>query len=268
MNFSQRVGLLLSGTVALNFWSPAWAKDKDASATGPTVPVHEAPAQSWPEPPKAPAGAPNVVLILIDDVGFGATSAFGGPISTPNFERLADSGLRYNSFHVKLALLTHACGAAYRAATITKSDTDPIAEWSAPFPGYNTVIPKSSATIAEVLRETAMHLRLWQVHNTPMWQVSPAGPFDAAHGSRFEHFYGFIQAADSQYYPRIYRDITPAEPAKTPKEGYTSRPTSPMKPYLAASARRGCTRQAFFILLCYRRHARAAPRSAALDRSL
>jgi hypothetical protein len=76
MNLSQRVGLLLSGTVAFNLWSPAWAKDKDATTTGPTVPVHEAPTQSWPEPPKAPAGAPNVVWILIDDVGFGATSGW------------------------------------------------------------------------------------------------------------------------------------------------------------------------------------------------
>ncbi len=142
MNFSQRVGLLLSGTVALNFWSPAWAKDKDASATGPTVPVHEAPAQSWPEPPKAPAGAPNVVLILIDDVGFGATSAFGGPISTPNFERLADSGLRYNSFHVN-SLCSPTRAALLTGRNNHKSDTAPSPSGQLLFPVTTPVMPKS-----------------------------------------------------------------------------------------------------------------------------
>ena len=100
MNHTQQIGLLLTGSMALSSWLPAWAKDNDATTPAPTVPVHGTPPQSWPEPPKAPVGAPNVVLILIDDVGFGATSAFGGPIYTPNFERLADSGLRYNSFHM------------------------------------------------------------------------------------------------------------------------------------------------------------------------
>jgi len=100
MKATQQIGLLLSGTMAFSSWTPAWAKDNDTKPSSPTIPVREAPPQSWPEPPKAPAGAPNVVLILIDDVGFGATSAFGGPISTPNFERLANAGLRYNSFHM------------------------------------------------------------------------------------------------------------------------------------------------------------------------
>src|SRR5580658_3909363 len=152
MNFSQHVGLLLSGTMAFSSWNPAWAKENDSQPTGPTVPLHEAPQQSWPEPPKAPAGAPNVVLILIDDVGFGATSTFGGPIDTPNFERLAESGLRYNAFH-----MNSLCSPT-RAALLTGRNNHQvgfgsIAEWSAPFPGYNTVLPKSAATIAEVLKE-------------------------------------------------------------------------------------------------------------------
>jgi arylsulfatase A-like enzyme len=221
MNLTQRVGLLLSGTMAFNSWSPAWAKDNDAKAAGPTAPVHEAPPQSWPEPPKAPAGAPNVVLILIDDVGFGATSAFGGPIYTPNFDRLADAGLRYNSFHV------NSLCSPTRAALLTGRNNHQvgfgsIAEWSAPYSGYNTVLPKSAATIAEVLKESGYSTSAYgKWHNTPMWQVSPAGPFDRwPTGLGFEHFYGFIQAADSQFYPRIYRDTTPVEPAKTPAEGY------------------------------------------------
>src|ERR1035438_4839135 len=80
MKISQHVGLVLSGAVALNSWMPAVAQENEAKPNWPTAPVHELPPQSWPEPPKAPPNAPNVVVILIDDVGFGATSAFGGPI--------------------------------------------------------------------------------------------------------------------------------------------------------------------------------------------
>jgi arylsulfatase len=222
MKASQQIGLLLSGTMAFSSWIPAWAKDNDTKSSSPTVPVHDAPAQSWPEPPKAPAGAPNVILILIDDVGFGATSAFGGPISTPNFERLANAGLRYNSFHM------NALCSPTRAALLTGRNNHQvgfgsIAEWSAPYPGYNTVLPKSAATIAEVLKENGYSTSAYgKWHNTPMWQVSAAGPFDRwPTGLGFEHFYGFNQAADNQYYPRIYNDITPVEPSKTPGDGYT-----------------------------------------------
>ena len=221
MKIAQQAGLLLSGAVAFSSWHPAWANDNDPKPVASTIPVHEAPPQSWPEPPKAPAGAPNVVVILIDDVGFGATSTFGGPISTPNFDRLAQSGLRYNSFH-----MNSLCSPT-RAALLTGRNNHQvgfgsIAEWSAPYPGYNTVLPKSAATIAEVLKENGYSTSAYgKWHNTPMWQVSPAGPFDRwPTGLGFEHFYGFNQAADSQYYPRIYRDTTPVEPSKTPKEGY------------------------------------------------
>ena len=221
MKLTQQIGLLLSGTMAFSSWNPAWAKENDPQPKGPTIPVHEAPPASWPEPPKAPAGAPNIVLILIDDVGFGATSAFGGPIRTPNFERLAQSGLRYNSFH-----MNSLCSPT-RAALLTGRNNHQvgfgsIAEWSAPYPGYNTLLPKSAATIAEVLKENGYSTSAYgKWHNTPMWQVSPAGPFDRwPTGLGFEHFYGFNQAADSQYYPRLYRDTTPVEPSKSPKEGY------------------------------------------------
>ena len=221
MKISQQIGLLLSGTMAFSAWTPAWAKENDAQPAKPTVPVHDAPPQSWPEPPKAPAGAPNVVLILIDDVGFGATSAFGGPINTPNFERLANAGLRYNSFHM------NALCSPTRAALLTGRNNHQvgfgsIAEWSAPYPGYNTLLPKSAATIAEVLKENGYSTSAYgKWHNTPMWQVSAAGPFDRwPTGLGFEHFYGFNQAADNQYYTRIYSDITPVEPSKSPKDGY------------------------------------------------
>ena len=129
MNLSQQVGLFLSGTMALSAWSPALAQNNDA-----TLPHRDAPTPSWPEPTKAPAGAPNVVLILVDDVGFGATSTFGGPIATPTFDKLAQSGLRYNSFHV------NSLCSPTRAALLTGRNNHEvgfgsISEWSAPYPG-------------------------------------------------------------------------------------------------------------------------------------
>ncbi len=226
MNFTQRVGLLLSGTLAMSSWSPAWAQNNDAAKPN-ASPAHgaspheEAPQSFWPKPPKAPAGAPNVVLILVDDVGFGATSTFGGPISTPNFDRLAADGLRYNSFHV------NSLCSPTRAALLTGRNNHEvgfgsIAEWSSPYPGYNTVLPKSADTIAEVLQENGYSTAAFgKWHNTPTWQVSPAGPFDRwPTGLGFDYFYGFMQAADNQYYTRIYEDTTPVEPYTTPENGY------------------------------------------------
>jgi arylsulfatase len=221
MKITQQLSLLLSGTMALSPWSSAWAKDNDSKPVWPTAPVHDPQVQGWPEAAKAPAGAPNVVLILLDDVGFGATSALGGPVQTPTFEKLAQNGLLYNSFHM------NALCSPTRAALLTGRNNHQvgfgsIAEWSAPYAGYSTYIPKSAATIAEVLKENGYSTSAYgKWHNTPMWQVNPAGPFDHwPTGLGFEHFYGFNQAADSQYYPRIFNDTTPVEPSKTPQEGY------------------------------------------------
>lgn len=221
MKLIDHVSLLLTGAMALSPTLSAVAQSSSTPSHGLTTPVRDVPVAGWPEGPKAPAGAPNVVVILIDDVGFGATSALGGPINTPNFERLANAGLRYNSFHV------NALCSPTRAALLTGRNNHQvgfgsIAEWSAPYPGYNTIIPKSAATIAEVLKENGYSTSAYgKWHNTPMWEVSPAGPFDHwPTGLGFDHFYGFNQAADNQYYPRIFNDTTPVEPAKTPKEGY------------------------------------------------
>jgi len=221
MNLTKHLGLFLTGTLASQMATPGVAQEIAQVPRWATAPKHQAPAQSWPEQPKAPAGAPNVVLILLDDVGFGATSALGGPVSTPTFERLAANGLRYNSFHM------NALCSPTRAALLTGRNNHQvgfgsIAEWSAPYPGYNTVIPKSAATVAEVLKENGYSTSAYgKWHNTPMWEVTPAGPFDHwPTGLGFEHFYGFNQAADSQYYPRLFNDTTPVEPSKTPQEGY------------------------------------------------
>ena len=151
MNLTQRVGLFLGGSMALSSLSPSWAQSNEgakpsSSTTESTLPNDKAPQPFWPKPPKAPPGAPNIVLILVDDVGFGTTSTFGGPIPTPVFDELAAEGLKYNSFHV------NSLCSPTRAALLTGRNNHQvgfgsIAEWSAPYPGFNTLLPKSSATI-------------------------------------------------------------------------------------------------------------------------
>jgi len=131
-----------------------------------------------PEIQRAPAGAPNVVVVLLDDVGFGAASTFGGPVPTPTLDGLAKQGLRYNDFH------TTALCSPSRAALLTGRNhhsvgMGAICEIGTGFPGYNTVIPRSAATIAEVLRLNGYNTAMFgKNHLTPMWETSPAGPFD------------------------------------------------------------------------------------------
>src|SRR5215831_17278361 len=132
----------------------------------------------FPKGVEAPKGAPNVLLILTDDVGFGATSPFGGPIQTPNFQRIADSGLRYNSFH------TTALCSPTRAALITgrnhhSNASGVITEFATGYPGYNSLISRGSGSVAEVLRENGYNTAWFgKMHNVPDWMSSQAGPFD------------------------------------------------------------------------------------------
>jgi arylsulfatase A-like enzyme len=131
---------------------------------------------------RPPKGAPNVLVILLDDVGFGASSAFGGPCQTPNLEKLAGNGLKYNRFH------TTALCSPTRQALLT---------------GRN-------------------HHSAGMCHEIPVWQTSPMGPFDSwpTGGGGFEYFYGFLGGETNQYYPALYEGTTPIEPEKTPEEGY------------------------------------------------
>jgi arylsulfatase len=176
---------------------------------------------SWPTPVTATKSAPNIVLILIDDVGFSTTSTFGGPVATPVFSKLAAEGLRYNEFHVN-ALCSPSRAALLSGRNAHEIGFGTVAELGAGYPGYNTLWPKDSASVAEVLKEGGYSTAAFgKWHNTPAWQVSPSGPFDRwPTGLGFEHFYGFMSGADNQYYPRIYRDITPVEPSSTPEDGY------------------------------------------------
>jgi arylsulfatase A-like enzyme len=181
------------------------------------------PATSYPpiEPLRPPEGAPNVLVVLIDDVGFGASSAFGGPCQTPNFERLAAGGLRYNRFH------TTALCAPSRAAMLTGRNHHSvgmggITEISTAAPGNNSLRPNTKAPLAQTLQLNGYSTaQFGKCHEVPVWQSSPMGPFDMwPTGSGFEYFYGFIGGEDNQWYPALYEGTSPVEPPKTPEEGY------------------------------------------------
>src|SRR6188768_123694 len=171
---------------------------------------------------RPPAGAPNVLIILLDDVGFGASSAFGGPCATPTAERLAASGLKYNRFH------TTALCAPTRAALLSGRNHHTvgmggITEIATSAPGYSSLRPNSCAPLAETLKLNGYSTaQFGKCHEVPVWQTSPMGPFDSwpSVGGGFEHFYGFIGGETNQYAPAIYSDTTPVEPDRTPEEGY------------------------------------------------
>ncbi|MCV7077220.1 arylsulfatase [Mycobacterium szulgai] len=176
---------------------------------GPTISESVMPTIS---PIRPPTGAPNVVIVLLDDVGFGATATFGGPVPSPTGDALAGEGLRYNRFH------TTALCSPTRAALLTGRNhhvvnTGNITEWATGYDGYNSIIPKSAATVAETLRLNGYSTAAFgKWHNTPVWEVSPAGPFDRwPTGMGFEEFYGFMGGEAHQYNPGLYHGTTPIE---------------------------------------------------------
>ena len=185
--------------------------------------ANQAKAQAkFPEEVTATQGAPNIVLILVDDVGFSATSTFGGAIQTPNFDKLAAAGLRYNNFHVN-SLCSPTRAALLSGRNNHQVGFGEVAESASGFPGYNSLWPKSAASIAEVLKDNGYSTAAFgKWHNTPIWQVSPVGPFDRwPTGLGFQHFYGFLAGYDNQYFPRLFRDTVPVGPPRTPEEGYS-----------------------------------------------
>ncbi len=167
----------------------------------------------FPVPIRAPEGAPNIVLVLLDDVGFGASSTFGGPVETPTLEQLAKSGLRYTQFH------TTAVCSPTRAALLTgrnhhSAHTGVVIEQATGFPGYDSLMGKDTATIGEMLKQHGWNTAWFgKNHNVPDWQSSQAGPFDlwpTAIG--FEHFYGFVGGETSQWRPAAFEGTKPIEP--------------------------------------------------------
>ena len=167
----------------------------------------------FPQPIQVPEGAPNILLVLLDDVGYGATSTFGGPCNTPTLTRLAEKGLKYNHFH------TTALCSPTRAALITGRNhhsvhTAAIMEGATGFPGYDSLMQKDTATVAEVLKQ-AGYGTAWfgKNHNVPDWQTSQAGPFDLwPTGLGFDHFYGFVGGDTNQWRPAVTEGTKPIDP--------------------------------------------------------
>lgn len=171
----------------------------------------------WPEPKQAPKGAPNVVVLLIDDAGYGTSSAFGGLMQTPTIDKLANDGLRFTNFH------TTAISSPTRAALLTGRNSHSVGMGlfpvtSAGFPGYNGVLPDDKATIAEILQENSYNNYLvgkW--HLTPIHEITSVGPFKRwPLGKGFDHYYGWHLGHTDQYHPNLYEDnnVIDIEPNK------------------------------------------------------
>jgi arylsulfatase len=176
----------------------------------------------FPQPVTPPKDAPNVLIILIDDLGFAGTQAYGGLIPTPNFDAVASQGLIYNAVH-NTALCSPTRAALLTGRNHHQLGMGNITELATGFPGYDSIWGQDNASIAEVLRyhgySTAM-VGKW--HDTPDWETSAAGPFYRwPTGKGFDYFYGFQGGETNQYTPQLYLNTRPVEPPKTPEQGYT-----------------------------------------------
>ena len=196
----------------------------DRPAPGLTTYDAKDPDTSYPPitPLLPPEGAPNVLVILIDDTGFGASSAFGGPCATPTAERLAAGGLKFNRFH------TTALCAPTRAALLSGRNhhsvgMGSVTETATSAPGNSSLRPNTKAPLATTLKLNGYSTaQFGKCHEVPVWQSSPMGPFDAwpSGGGGFETFYGFIGGETNQWEPALYDGTTPVEAPATPEEGY------------------------------------------------
>src|SRR5450432_4061987 len=173
------------------------------------------------EPLRPPEGAPNVLIVLLDDVGFAASSAFGGVINTPTAERLAADGLKFNRFHTT-ALCSPTRQAMLTGRNHHSVNMGAICELATSAPGYSSVLPKNKAPLPMTLKLNGYSTaQFGKCHEVPVWETSPMGPFNQwPLGSGFEYFYGFVGAETNQWYPALYEGVTPVEPSKTPEEGY------------------------------------------------
>jgi arylsulfatase len=230
------VGGLLGWLAASGRMGEAFAqqtKPQSASADGTQLPkpdpafkgkigqTYKDSTPSFPMPVKAAKGSPNVLLIMLDDVGFGMCSTFGGPVPTPHMDKLANNGLKYTRFHTT-ALCSPTRGALLAGRNHHSIATGVIIEMGTGYPGYTGVIPRSTALVSQTLRDNGYATGMFgKWHNTPEPDISPAGPFDRwPTGLGFDYFYGFNQGETHQYYPVIYRNTTWVPQPKTPEQGY------------------------------------------------
>ena len=196
--------------------SPARAQVMEQVGTAEARIAASGTKENWIKGPVAPKGAPNVVVILLDDVGFAAGSTFGGQVPTPGMDRVAAEGLRYNNFHVtalcsptRAALLTGRNDHRVGFGTVTES--------SSPHPGYDGVLRDNAVTFARVLKDNGYSTAAFgKWHNTPNWESSPVGPFDRwPTGLGFEYFYGFMGGEADQWQPILYRNTVSMAPPET-----------------------------------------------------
>jgi arylsulfatase A-like enzyme len=172
--------------------------------------------ESKPDFPKAvsaPKDAPNILLIMTDDTGFGASSTFGGPIPTPALDRIAQNGLRFNNFH------TTALCSPTRAALLTGRNHHSvgfgnITEFASGYPGYDSILPKTAATVGNILVGNGYNTSWFGKHHLiPDWLQSPDGPFDQwASGLGFEYFYGFLGGDTDNWHPALFENTKPVLP--------------------------------------------------------
>jgi arylsulfatase A-like enzyme len=168
----------------------------------------------WPKPVRhLPADAPNILIVLIDDVGFGVADTFGGEVHTPTLSKLAAEGIRYNAFHTT-SICSPTRAALLTGRNHTRVSSGTIAERAVAFDGYTGVIPKNAATVAEVLKEYGYHTAAFgKWHNTPAIETTAIGPKDRwPNGYGFEYFYGFLGGETSQWEPRLTENTNHIEP--------------------------------------------------------
>src|SRR5512134_782379 len=192
--------------------------------TGPIVYDAKDPEATCPriERMRPPAGAPNILIVLIDDAGFGSSSAFGGPCQTPSAEKLAAGGLKYNRFHTT-ALCSPTRQALLTGRNHHSAGMGGITEIATGAPGYCSVLPNTMSPLARTLRLNGYSTaQFGKCHEVPVWQTSPVGPFDQwpAGGGGFEYFYGFLGGETNQWYPTLFEGTTPVRSLRTPEEGY------------------------------------------------
>lgn len=173
------------------------------------------------DPQRLPKDAPNILIILLDDVGPGLPSTYGGEIHTPTLDRVHNAGISYNRFH-STAMCSPTRASLLTGRNHTRIGNGQICELANDWDGFSGTIPKSSATVAEVLKAYGYKTGAWgKWHNTPAEQTTAAGPFDHwPTGYGFEYFYGFLAGEASQYEPNLVRNTTIVHPPKTPEQGY------------------------------------------------
>jgi arylsulfatase A-like enzyme len=185
--------------------------------------THKESKQWWPQPIRAPADSPNILYVILDDVGYGWLSCYGGPIETPNIDRLAANGLLYNNWHTTaLCAPTRAClltGRNHHSVGMAS-----ISEFATGFPGYDSIMPKDKAAIGAMLQQYGYNTYcVGKWHNTPDSDTGPSGPFDrwpVGEMFGFDRFYGFMGGDCNQWYPPLFWDHHPFPPPKSPEEGY------------------------------------------------